>query len=151
MTRVIDPKLEIPSEEGEGMTIRELIQRADIPRELVPVFEKLRIEAFEIAQRVYADRTIGYNVDHPCYEEQVYGPVSLASEIYKRARRLAALTSPVRNEKLRPSDLNRMLDVCIDTINYLTWFYSLTVIASGYSGHLDSDDSPDYIGSKHGA
>lgn len=134
--------------DDDPMYLRDLIRRADIPRELVPVFEKLRAEAFAVAQRVYDDRTIGYNVDHPCYEEQVYGPLSLASEIYKRARRLAALMSPVREDPLRPEDINRMLDICIDTINYLTWTYALIVLGSGYGGHLDSDDAPDYVGLK---
>lgn len=130
------------------LTIRDLIRRADIPRELVPAFEKLRIEAFVMAQKVYDDRVISYDVDHPAYEEQVYGPVSLASEIYKRARRLAALTSPVREDPLRGDDINRILDICIDTINYLTWTYALVVLASGFEGHADADDSPDYVGFK---
>lgn len=136
-------------DDEKQLTISELIRKADIPRELIPVFEKLRLEAFAVAQKVYDDRTVGYNVDHPCYEEQVYGPVSLASEIYKRARRLAALVSPVREDPLRNSDINRMLDICIDTINYLTWTYSLIVLASGFGGHADSDDAPDYVGLKH--
>lgn len=128
-----------------ALSVQDLIRKADIGRELVPVFEKLRQEAFIKAQEVYDDRTVGYNVDHPCYEEQVYGPISLASEVYKRARRLAALTSPIREESLRDEDINRMLDISIDTINYLTWFYSLVKIASGFEGHANSDDAPDYL------
>lgn len=126
------------------MFVRDLIRRADIPREMIPVFEKLRLEAFEMAQSVYDDRVVGYNVDHPCYEEQVYGPLSLASEVFKRSRRLASLLSPLREEELRVADLNRMLDICIDNINYLTWTYALIVIASGQKGHVNSDDSPVY-------
>lgn len=129
--------------------ISDIIRNSMISRELIPVFEKLRTEAFSVAQGVYMDRTVGYNADHPCYEEQVYGPISLASEVYKRARRLAALLSPIREGPLRPSDVNRSLDICIDTINYLTWTYALLILATGYSGHADSDDAPDYIGVKH--
>lgn len=127
------------------MTISDLMRKADLPRELIPVFEKQRQEAFAKAQTVYDDRTVGYNIDHPPYEEQVYGPISLASEVFKRARRLAALLTPLRVEPLRDADVNRILDICIDTINYLTWLYALVVIASKFEGHANSDDSPDYL------
>lgn len=130
------------------MKLSDLIRRANIPRELVPVFEQLRVEAFEVAQRVYNNRAAGYNVDHPPYEEMVYGPLSLVSECYKRSRRLAALMSPMNEGELRPEDINRMVDICIDTINYLSWTYALIVLASGYEGHADSDDAPDYVGLK---
>lgn len=135
----------MPTKKQIAMTVAELIQRADLPRTLIPAFEQMRVEAFTSAQRVYDNRTIGYNVDHPCYEELVYGPVSLSSEVFKRARRLAALTSPVRTDQLRPEDVNRILDICIDTINYLTWMYALVKIASSFEGHANSDDSPDYL------
>lgn len=127
------------------LTISELVKKADIPRELVPMFEKLRVEAFNTAQQVYDDRVVAYDVDHPAYEEQVYGPVSLASEVFKRARRLAALMSPMREDPLRDADLNRILDICIDTMNYLSWLYALVVLASGFTGHANSDDAPDYL------
>jgi hypothetical protein len=130
--------------------IRDIIQRSDIPRELIPVFEKLRVEAFTTAQKVYDDRTVGYNIDHPPYEEMVYGPLSLVSEIFKRARRLAALLSPIRTEPLRGADMNRMIDLCVDLINYLSWTYALLILASGYEGHLNSDDSNDYVGLRGG-
>ena len=131
---------------SDGLTIGELVSKADISRELNPAFEQLRQEAFDMAQKVFAERTLGYNVDHPCYEEMVYGPISLASEVFKRARRLAALLTPIRQDKIRPADLNRVLDICIDLINYLTWMYALVKLASSYVGHADSDDSPNYIG-----
>lgn len=130
----------------EPMTIRDLIRRADIPRELIPVFEKLRLEAFQMAQSVYDDRVEAYDVDHPPYEEQVYGPISLASECFKRARRLASLLSPTRELPLRPADINRSMDICIDTINYLSWTYALIKLASGFEGHANSDDAPNYLG-----
>lgn len=127
------------------LTIQDLVKKADIPRELVPVFEKLRQEAFSKAQQIYDDRVIAYDVDHPAYEEQVFGPVSLASEIYKRGRRMAALVSPLRTDPLREADINRILDLCIDTMNYLSWNYALVVLASGFEGHANADDSPDYL------
>jgi len=101
--------------------VADLIRRAAIPRERAGEFEKLRVDAFAVAMDVYEDRAEGYNVDHPAYEEMVYGPVSLASEVFKRARRLAALLSPLREEALRESDINRVVDICIDGINYYSW------------------------------
>ena len=127
------------------MKIIDLIRRSDIAREFIPVFERYRLEAFKKAQEVFDDRTVGYNLDHPCYEEMVYGPVSLVSEIFKRSRRQAALLSPLREEELREADINRILDLCIDMINYLTWLYSMVKIASGQDGHINSDDAPDYV------
>jgi hypothetical protein len=76
----------------------------------------------------------------------VFGPVGLASEIYKRARRLSGLLSPERSEPLTYDEVNTAIDSCIDDINYLTWLYSLLILATGYSGHADSKDAPDYIG-----
>lgn len=129
----------------DGLYLRDLIKAADIGREQFEEFHRLRIEAFAVAQKVYADRAIGYNVDHPAFQEQVYGPVSLASEIYKRARRMAALLSPLREEPLRESDLNRILDICVDTINYLSWNYALVILATKAVGHPNSDDAPLYL------
>lgn len=128
-----------------GMFVRDIVRKAAIGRESIPEFERLRIQAFKVAQDVYDDRVISYNVDHPCYEEMVYGPVSLASEVFKRARRLAALLSPIREEPFRTVDINRMLDSCVDTINCLTWLYALVIMATGHEGHLNSDDSPKYV------
>jgi hypothetical protein len=130
------------------LTVADIIRKADIPRELIPAFEQLRVEAFRVAQNVYDDRTVGYNVDHPPYEEMVYGPISLTSEIFKRARRLAALLSPMRTDPLRGADINRVIDIHIDLINYLSWSYALLVLATGYEGHVKSDDAPDYVGTK---
>ena len=117
----------------------------DIPRDKQEVFDAHRRNAFTTAQKVYDDRVVSYNVDRPCYEEQVYGPISLVSEIYKRARRLASLTSPVRDEPLRQMDINRILDACIDTMNYLSWLYALVIMLTGHTGNSNSDDSPDYL------
>ncbi len=127
------------------MKIADLIRKSAIPRDQVPMFEQYRAEAFLRAQAVYKERSVGYNLDHPPYEEMVYGPVSLASEVYKRMRRLAALLSPLREDAIRKADINRILDICIDTMNYLTWLYAIIKIASGSDGHKTSDDSPNYL------
>lgn len=127
------------------MTLQQLLERSDLSKEVRPAFEKHRLEAFSKAQEVFKDRAQSYNVDHLPYEEMVYGPLSIASELYKRLRRLTALLSPLRKEPLREEDINRILDICIDTINYLTWLYAIVVVASKLTGHIDSDDSPDYL------
>lgn len=129
----------------EQYTIQQLVTLANLPRTLVPVFELLRSEAFHKAVAVYEDRVEAYDVDHQAYEEMVYGPVSLASEVFKRSRRLAALLSPLRTDPLRPADLNRALDICIDTINYLSWTYALIKAATRFEGNADSDDAPNYL------
>lgn len=129
------------------LSLTELIRRCDIPREKFAEFDRLRIEAFSTSLQVYADRAVGYNVDHPSFQEQVYGPLSLASEVFKRARRMAALLSPLRTEPLRKSDLNRIMDQCIDLMNYLSWLYALMALAVGSKGNDVSDDAPDYVGS----
>lgn len=126
-------------------TIALLIEKSNIPRNLVPVWDQLRLECFEKAKAVYQSR-IGYNVDHPPYEEMVYGPVSIASEAYKRVRRLTGLLSPMRTEPLTATDLNHLIDSHIDLINYLSWSYALLILATGYEGHVNSDDAEDYLG-----
>ena len=128
----------------EPIYLADLIRKADIDRTAFPEFERLRIDAFTVALKVYEERSIGYNVDHPSFQEQVFGPLSLASEVFKRARRLAALLSPLRTDPIRPADINRILDICIDNMNYLSWLYSLVVLATGSAGNENNDDSPDY-------
>lgn len=127
------------------MKIQDLIQKSIIPRTLFPAFDALRKEAFEKAQVVFTDRVQGYNVDHECYEEQVFGVLSLSSEIYKRARRLVGVVTPFRVDEIRDTDINRILDICVDTMNYLSWMYALTKMASGFEGHANSDDAPNYL------
>lgn len=128
-----------------SLTLAQLIlkTRLDTP-EKVEQFHLLRRQAFEAVEKVYADRAASYNFDHEPTEEMVYGPVSLASEIFKRARRLTGLLSPLRPVALRLSDLNRILDVTVDLISYLSWFYALIKIA-GVNGHANCDDKPAYV------
>ena len=129
----------------KDMTLADLIRAADIPREKYPEFHKLRVEAMATAMQVYEDRAVGYNVDHQSFQEQVFGPVSLVSEIFKRARRMAAILSPMRHEPIRLVDLNHIVDNCVDLINYLSWMYALVIIATGTNGHDSSDDAPNYF------
>lgn len=126
------------------MDIRQLITVSKLPHDSYSEFNTIRLSAFKIALDIFNSRVVGYNQDHVCYEEQVYGVVSLASEIYKRASRLASLLSPTREEELDPKDINRMCDVCIDMMNYLSWTYALLVLTSGSVGNVDSDDAPKY-------
>ena len=108
---------------------------ADIAR-----FHELRKEALNDAIQVYADRAESYNTDKPPTSEMVYGIVSLASEIYKRSTRLSSLLTPLRGEKeLRQEDIDRILDTCIDTINYASWAYALMKIATD-KGNLVDDN-----------
>lgn len=138
---------EFQERKGEDtVTLSELLKKADIPPEKYAEFHRLRVRAFATAQEVFDHRAVGYNVDHMPFQELVFGPVSLASEVYKRARRLAALLSPLRVEPLRRSDINRMADISIDVMNYLSWLYALVVIASESAGNENSDDAPDYLG-----
>ena len=127
------------------ITLGELIRRADIPRELYPEFHKLRVEAFTRAMEVYEERAAGYNIDHEPWQEQVFGPVSLVSEIFKRSRRMASLLSPLRETPVSERELNGLVDASIDMINYLSWLYSLIILATGVEGNENNDDAPDYI------
>ncbi len=129
-----------------GVSVLEIIERTNLPASVYPAFNKLRLEAFQVAQEVFDNRAASLDVDHPCYEELVYGVLSLSSEVYKRARRFAALMTPLRKEPLTGEDLNRAIDICIDTINYLSWGYAMLVMASKYEGNANADDSPDYLG-----
>jgi len=125
--------------------LNDLVRQADIPREMYPDFHKLRVEAFTMAMQVFEDRAISYNVDHQAFQEQVFGPISLVSEIFKRARRMAALISPLREEPIRERDLNHIVDACIDMMNYLSWLYALVILATGATGNDVNDDAPVYI------
>lgn len=92
-------------------------------------FHKLRKEAFIHAHRIFDDRAASYNVDHEPGEEMVYGIISLGSEMYKRVRRLTAILSPLRREKITEVDLDRLEDTCIDMINYASWQWAQVKIA----------------------
>lgn len=137
-------------EPDDSMTLEQFIRRADIPRTQYSEFHRLRKQAFVVAAKVFDDRAQSYNVDHQPFQEHVYGPVGIAGEIFKRARRMAALLSPLRKEALRRSDVNRIVDVSVDLINYLSWMYALAVLASRSLGHEDSDDAPDYLDGREG-
>lgn len=137
--------------ENGGMTVGELLRRAMLPRELAPVFEKLRLETWNIVQNVFNDRAASYDRDRPCYESLAFGPITIVDKQYDKIWRLAQLLSPTRAERLRDADINRILDSCIDLMNYSSWLYALVVIASGYENHIDSDDAPDYTGKRSAA
>ena len=132
--------------EVKGLTIRDLVRRAQIPRELEPVFHSLRKESFDIVLRTFEERAASYNQAAPCYEMFAHGPLSIVTIIYDKAWRLAQLTSPGRKDPLTDVDINRILDSCIDSMNFLSWLYALVVLASGYGDHEDSTDLPDYTG-----
>jgi hypothetical protein len=139
------PKKVVIKGAGE-MTIADLVRKGDISKELLPVFDKLRLQSFEIVKAVYADREKSYDGDQPCYKVFAYNVLSMASVMYEKAWRAAQLLSPTRTEPLRDADLNRIVDSCIDGMNYYSWMYALMVLATGYEGHENSDDAPDYIG-----
>ncbi len=92
-------------------------------------FHELRRAAFSEATRIFKERAASYNVDHEPGEEMVYGIVSLASEMYKRIRRLTGLLSPLRRDEITEVDLDRMEDTCIDTMNYASWEWAQIKIA----------------------
>lgn len=127
------------------MTIAELVEKCDFDRDMVPEWNNLRLHAWEVVQQVYNDRVQSYDVDHPPYEEMIFGPVSFATELFKRVRRMASLLSPIRLEPLRKSDLNRIIDLCVDCMNYFSWLYAMMVLATNLDGNVNSDDAPRYI------
>ncbi|KKN32856.1 hypothetical protein LCGC14_0809740 [marine sediment metagenome] len=111
------------------ITLAELIRRAKLNTpEKHEEFESLRLEAFDVAKRTFLERALSYNVDHACVEEMVFGPVSLASEIYKRAIRMTGVLSPERTVPLRPIELERCIDICQDLLNYVSWQYALATM-----------------------
>lgn len=111
------------------MDIRELITLSKLSGpEDADLFERFRRQAFEEAASTFSDRAISYNVDHSPTEEMPYGIVSLASEVYKRTIRMTSLTSPMRVEEVRPEDIARLEDTCIDVINYASWMFALVKI-----------------------
>lgn len=126
------------------MTVAELIHKAAISRELAPVFDKLRLESLELVKKIYDDRAESYDKERPCYESLAFGPLTLVDKEYDKVWRLAQLMSPTRDTPLRDVDINRILDSCIDLMNYGSWLYALVVMASGFEGHADHDDSPNY-------
>lgn len=108
-------------------------------------FHRLRWDAFETAKDLYEERAASLNVDLPPYEELIYGPISGATEIFKRAKRLASILTPLREKELTVGDVNRALDLCIDMLNYVSWEYAMLRIASGLEGNPGSDDAPEYF------
>jgi len=114
-------------------TIQDVIRRSKLSTpEDVAEFHRLRQCALEYAKQVYEDRAGSYNVDHEPTEEMIFGAVSLASEIHKRSMRMTGLLTPLRGiTPLRQDDLGRLLDTCIDMINYASWQYALLKIAVG--------------------
>lgn len=133
------------------LSLRDLLRMSSLTRdpEQIRKFHQLRKEAFETADRVYRDREQSYNADHEPTEEMAFGPISLAGELFKRARRMCGLLSPIRPVPLRTTDLNRLLDSSIDMMNYASWFYALIKQAIGEMENGAGMDTPDYIGGKH--
>ena len=110
----------------EEFFIEDLVQ--GIPRDQRETFDAIRLEVFKIAQEVYDDRAASYNIGRACYESQVYGPISLISELYNRVHRLASLASPAREEPLSRKDVRRILDNCVDLMNYSSWLYAMMIM-----------------------
>lgn len=92
-------------------------------------FDKYRRSAIDEAARIWDDRAQSYNLESSPTDEMPYGVVSGVSEVYKRMKRLKSLVSPLRKAPYRQADLDRMLDTCIDMINYGSWLYALFLIA----------------------
>ncbi len=111
---------------SEEFYIEDLVQ--GIPRDQRDTFDVIRLKVFEIAKEVYDDRATAYNIGRACYESQVYGPLSLISELYNRVHRLASLASPAREEPLSQKDIRRILDNCVDLMNYSSWLYAMIIM-----------------------
>jgi hypothetical protein len=81
----------------------------------------------------------------------VFGPLSLAGELFKRTRRMCGLLSQIRSQPLRLADLNRLLDSSIDLMNYSSWFYALIkqAIDEAELENGAGKDTPNYVGGKH--
>lgn len=132
----------------EGLTISDVVRGSKLtsPQD-VAAFHRLRKKAISMAIDVYEDRAGSYNVDHEPTEEMVFGCVSLASEIHKRAIRMTGLLTPLRGEEpLKKADLSRLLDTTIDLINYASWQYALLKIAFGDAvGAVEDQDAKDMM------
>jgi len=114
------------------LTISDVIRRSTwLSPEAISEFHRLRQYAMDYAKQVYADRAASYDVGAVPTSEMAWGAVSLASEMYRRSSRLIMLLTPVRGEaELRQEDVDRVLDTCIDLINYSSWTYALMQIAT---------------------
>lgn len=110
----------------------------------VKKFHEYREEAFQFARQVYADRVISYNADHEPLEEMVFGALSLASELYKRAKRMCGILSPERQLPYRKMDINRLMDICVDNLNYNSWLFAALKLVLGAENSPSGDDSPEY-------
>jgi len=126
--------------------IQELVRRTRLKLpEDIAAFHTLRKEAFKVALSTYDDRSVSYNVDHEPMDEMPFGAVSLASEIYKRAIRMTGILTPLRETSLRPADIERLLDSCIDMMVYASWQYALVSVAikNILEECGDDDEKPD--------
>jgi len=124
----------------EEFFIEDLVR--GIPRDQRELFDGIRVGVFELAQQVYDERAAAYNIGRACYESQVYGPLSLVSELYNRVHRLASLTSPAREEPLRQIDIKRLLDNCVDIMNYSSWLYAMIIMLTDeeFIGQSEGDE-----------
>ncbi len=111
------------------MKLSELVRRSQLSDADAKRFHELRLIAIKSAMETFEDRAASYNVNHEPYHEMPFGIVSLVSELFKRVIRLTSLVSPARQDELRQEDIARILDTMIDSINYASWGYAMTVIA----------------------
>ena len=112
------------------LTLRELLGLCrDLTPELRTEFETRRQQAFKLCSRIYNDRVDSYNADHLSVEEMAFGPISLASELHKRSIRMCGLLSPLKTSDLSDRDLSRLLDLCLDLINYASWQFGILTTA----------------------
>lgn len=126
------------------ITLAELLKITKLKTpEQIRDFHALRTEAFQVAWDVYADREASYNYDHEPMEEMVFGPFSLVSELHKRTVRMCGLLSPLK-PSLRPQDLNRLVDLSVDVLNYSSWLYAIIKQAMEEAGNHFCDDAPNY-------
>lgn len=129
----------------DNIDLAELIRAVELDTpDQIALFHKFREEAFYAAKDVYNDRVLSYNSDHEPLGEMIFGPLSLASELFKRARRLCGLLSPLRKGSFRQADLNRMADLGIDIINYASWLYATMRMVA--KGNYLCDDAPSHLG-----
>ncbi len=111
-------------------SVRELVElsRLNSP-ERREAFHNYRKEVFDLAQQTFDERALTYNADgSECMDAMSWGIVSLASEINQRNARMLGILSPWRSD-LTQVDLNRLCDLSVDLLNFLSWMYACTKMA----------------------
>lgn len=128
--------------ENFSPTILEFIRASQLVPEDSQDFNQYMLVAIRTAEAIWADRAVSYNVDQQSYEEMAFGALSVASELFKRVSRMRNLLTPARTEPLREEELARLIDTCVDTINYAAWQYALIRVAVD---RLKSSVRPDTV------